>query len=109
MVMVTSGRMQLIDPPFRFRPPHLPAKAVPAVLVVEPLALHALHLPLFHCLPERVRLDFPCMLHLVRSDTRAVFVRILICCMIYVHVIGLDGIKSHGHNPPVLEKERRGE
>jgi hypothetical protein len=29
--------------------------------------------------------------------------------MIYVHVIGLDGIKSHGHNPPVLEKERRGE
>ena len=25
--MVTSGRMQLIDPPFRFRPPHLPAKA----------------------------------------------------------------------------------
>jgi hypothetical protein len=28
--------------------------------------------------------------------------------MIYEHVIGLDGIKSHGHghNPPVLEKER---
>lgn len=25
--------------------------------------------------------------------------------MIYEHAIGLDGIKSHAHNLPVLEKE----